>query len=1052
MTQLMIKLLVILLSNFCLDNASSFVSQQKYGIFDRSSPFPNVAILTKATLLATVNGASSKSNSDDDKKSSSSSTATAPNRPGFPLYALFTAAARAAVPKPPDTASGAHDAFRFEWGRWVDDGNMAELQDQLNKIKIVHGGKVYDRLLSMEKKMTSPSVALEYDDDGKEKQNIIQDVFFTRDKEARRFRVAGGDNWDCILHVLPKGMEWSGRWPTGSWAVVRALTGLVEIAMLRGPDRDGMMNKVTTMKLRGGGDGTLGSGPEGAGGQDSVKYVGGVQRTYSGVSGKTMLLEVVLRPPIGDVGKDGDGRLSSDIEPLPPEDVLMAGLDDVDEVPLEEEEEKPPKELPREKPAAETTVVQDWENPRQRQPPLDMPLPEPTIPLSEFVPVTDEEFMKDDFDFVRNDVIFEDDFYEENFEGEIIYEDDLVQDRFYGREPYRKGQDSFDPEDDVFDASVNSDILDEPRISEEQGGAMEEDDHMVSLSTKMGMSFKKIGGLDDQLDAIVRRVLATRANPEAAKRLGVNHVRGILLSGPPGCGKTLLARELSEMLGSREPQIVNGPEILDKFVGEAEKNVRALFEPAELEYAQLGDDSALHVIILDELDAIARRRGSVTGDTTGVRDSVVNQLLAKMDGVKEANNVLVIGLTNRPELLDPALLRPGRLEVQLRVDLPDKRGRRDILRIHTARMKEEGGLSWEAQEMLEDLDSDDGIPSKTEYFTGAEIAGLVRSAASFALARTVEEGYSQRRSKDEATVMVLDLTRALSEVKPALGKQDEVLEARFPHGISACSPGMKRAMRDLERFTSTPNLLAKQRTNKFEVGKSPTLQSLLLVGDGYKGGTGSTALACWAASRASLKGEASYVRLITSLDLLAFGGGSSDESARAMALVERFTEASTMANALLVFDDIDQICAGQERKVQAKSLSVIAATSRTDGVCSVLHELFDEVIVVPELTEATSIEKLLSDSMIQMGFASSEISEKAISSLAEMMSKRLEKVGCKTALRLLERSMAMSYRVKERGEEKDSDLNNLVVKAMTKILDDFVKDQEAAARISCNVK
>jgi vesicle-fusing ATPase len=213
------------------------------------------------------------------------------------------------------------------------------------------------------------------------------------------------------------------------------------------------------------------------------------------------------------------------------------------------------------------------------------------------------------------------------------------------------------------------------------------------------------------------------ANPEAAKRLGVNHVRGILLSGPPGCGKTLLARELSEMLGSREPQIVNGPEILDKFVGEAEKNVRALFEPAEREYEQLGDDSALHVIILDELDAIARRRGSVTGDTTGVRDSVVNQLLAKMDGVKEANNILVIGLTNRPELLDPALLRPGRLEVQLRVDLPDKKGRRDILRIHTARMKEEGGLSWEAQELLEDLDSDDGIPAQTEYFTGAEIAG-----------------------------------------------------------------------------------------------------------------------------------------------------------------------------------------------------------------------------------------------------------------------------------------------------------------------------------------
>ena len=96
---------------------------------------------------------------------------------------------------------------------------------------------------------------------------------------------------------------------------------------------------------------------------------------------------------------------------------------------------------------------------------------------------------------------------------------------------------------------------------------------------------------------------------------------------------------------------MNGPEILDKFVGEAEKNVRALFRPAEIEYAQVGDASALHVIILDELDAIAKRRGSVSGDSTGVRDSVVNQLLSKMDGIREANNILVIGLTNRPELL-----------------------------------------------------------------------------------------------------------------------------------------------------------------------------------------------------------------------------------------------------------------------------------------------------------------------------------------------------------------------------------------------------------------
>jgi hypothetical protein len=106
-----------------------------------------------------------------------------------------------------------------------------------------------------------------------------------------------------------------------------------------------------------------------------------------------------------------------------------------------------------------------------------------------------------------------------------------------------------------------------------------------------------VGGLEAQLDAIVRRVLASRADPAAARRLGISHVRGILLSGPPGCGKTLLARELARQLGAREPQVVNGPECLSKFVGEAEANIRRLFAPAEAEWAAAGEASALHVII-----------------------------------------------------------------------------------------------------------------------------------------------------------------------------------------------------------------------------------------------------------------------------------------------------------------------------------------------------------------------------------------------------------------------------------------------------------------------
>jgi len=753
---------------------------------------------------------------------------------------------------------------------------------------------------------------------------------------------------------------------------------MAELNLMRGPDRDGFYKKATTSKLRGGGDGTLGGGTVGRG-EDCVKYVGGALRNYSGVGGKTMLLEVVIRPPMGKAGIDGDGFSSLDMEIFPVGDPIITEI-------------------------------------------LNSAVEEELSDLDE------------------------------------------------------------------------TESIDEEQAKIDQQAEEDKESSSTNLGAQMGLAFEKVGGLDDQLNDIVRRVLASRANPEVARRLGVNHVRGILLSGPPGCGKTLLARELSSMLGAREPQIVNGPEILDKFVGEAEKNVRALFRPAEVEYDQVGDASALHVIVLDELDAIARRRGSVSGDSTGVRDSVVNQLLSKMDGVKEANNILVIGLTNRPELLDPALTRPGRLEVQLRVELPDIKGRRDILRIHTRHMKKEGGLDLIAQAALEDIDTEDGIPAKSEYFTGAELAGLVRSAASFAIARVVDENYD-----GDMMVGLDDFKQALSEVRPALGKQDETLESRLPYGISPCSDAMQRLMRDLGRFTSTPSYLAEQGlTATYGMDRAATqqststLQSLLLVGDGHQGGTGATALACWAASQASTKGEADYVRLVTSLDLLVSAGDSSDESARATTMVERFTEASSMSRSLLVFDDIDQICAGQgpggystlmlstlrallrspaarsptissdsldlnsgimESNSGPKSLSIIACTSRADAICTVLHELFDETLVVPELSDTKSIHQLFSDGVQKMGAASTSIENEAISDMAELTVKRLGTVGCKTALRILERTVSMSYRAmkEDHSNPENNNPNKYLLSSLADILDDYLRDKEAAERIVCNI-
>lgn len=212
-------------------------------------------------------------------------------------------------------------------------------------------------------------------------------------------------------------------------------------------------------------------------------------------------------------------------------------------------------------------------------------------------------------------------------------------------------------------------------------------EHEINTNAIIQPDFKfedmGIGGLDKEFWTIFRRAFSSRIYPQdLVQKLGIRHVKGLILYGPPGTGKTLMARQIAKMLHAREPKIVNGPEILNKYVGQSEENIRALFRDAELEYKSKGDNSQLHIIIFDELDAICKQRGA-RQDNTGVGDSVVNQLLAKMDGVEQLNNILVIGMTNRLDMLDEALLRPGRFEVQLEISLPDQQGRHQILKIHT---------------------------------------------------------------------------------------------------------------------------------------------------------------------------------------------------------------------------------------------------------------------------------------------------------------------------------------------------------------------------------
>lgn len=196
-----------------------------------------------------------------------------------------------------------------------------------------------------------------------------------------------------------------------------------------------------------------------------------------------------------------------------------------------------------------------------------------------------------------------------------------------------------------------------------------------------------IGGIGDAYNKIVD-ALKTRLLPvDLVERLGIVHVRGILLYGPPGTGKTLIARRFRDVLGAKSFQVINGPQLLSKWIGESESNVRKLFEEAQKDQEDENNgkgQSGLHMIVFDEIDALFKKR---SGDS-GEKVSVTNQMLTLLDGVDRLNNLIVIGITNRKDILDPAILRTGRLGLHIEIPKPTVQGREEILKIHTKRMQE----------------------------------------------------------------------------------------------------------------------------------------------------------------------------------------------------------------------------------------------------------------------------------------------------------------------------------------------------------------------------
>lgn len=249
------------------------------------------------------------------------------------------------------------------------------------------------------------------------------------------------------------------------------------------------------------------------------------------------------------------------------------------------------------------------------------------------------------------------------------------------------------------------------------------------------ITLEDVGDMAEARQALTEAVLWPLQHPDTFARLGVDPPRGVLLYGPPGCGKTFVVRALAST-GQLSVHAVKGSELMDKWVGSSEKAVRELFRRAR--------DSAPSLVFLDEVDALAPRRGQ--SFDSGVTDRVVAALLTELDGVDPLRDVVVLGATNRPDLIDPALLRPGRLERLVFVDPPDAAARRDILR-----------TAGKSVPLSADVDLDE-VAARLDGYSAADCVALLREAALTAM----------RRSLDATDVTAADLAAARETVRPSL--------------------------------------------------------------------------------------------------------------------------------------------------------------------------------------------------------------------------------------------------------------------------------------------
>ncbi len=453
------------------------------------------------------------------------------------------------------------------------------------------------------------------------------------------------------------------------------------------------------------------------------------------------------------------------------------------------------------------------------------------------------------------------------------------------------------------------------------------------------ITYDDIGGLKDEVQKIREMVELPIRHPELFERLGIDAPKGVLIYGPPGTGKTLLAKAVASESEANFIHI-GGPELVSKFVGESEEKMRQLFKDAQ--------ENAPSIIFMDEIDAIAPKREETAGE---VERRMVSQLLTLMDGMKARGQVIVIGATNRPNSIDPALRRPGRFDREVELGVPDMEGRREILQIHTRSMP----LAQDVK--LEEL------AALTHGYTGADVSSLTREAAMKVLRRILpnidlEQEFIPPEILDNLQVTREDFFNAMREVRPS-ALREVFIERPNVHWDSI--GGLENVKKEIKEAVELP---LKNPEVFARMGIRP-VKGILLVG---LPGTGKTLFAKAVATET----QANFISIKGSELIHKWVG----ESARLTR--ELFMKARAAAPCIIFIDEIDTVGrarAGDNPSVihedvingmlvemdglaNLKNVVVIGATNRPDILDSALLRpgRFDRIIEIPAPEEKARAE------------------------------------------------------------------------------------------------